>query len=130
MISQEQFILGVAILGLVFFLWFTFDRPKGQKAYYLKKTWDLKNWQITKNTQNTQNHEKSLMVKKQKKTRQLNLIFMYNGHSFDAYEVLGVPAGAEKNIIEKAYQDIKKKQNSKDQNLVDLAYQFLTQNKK
>lgn len=34
----------------------------------------------------------------------LNVHFMYNGHSFDAYEVLGLPAGTGWEKIESTYQ--------------------------
>lgn len=34
----------------------------------------------------------------------LNVHFMYNGHSFDAYEVLGLPAGCGWERIENAYR--------------------------
>lgn len=34
----------------------------------------------------------------------LNVFFNYNGHSFDAYEVLGVPAGSTLEEIQSAYQ--------------------------
>lgn len=34
----------------------------------------------------------------------LNVMFNYNGHSWDAYEVLGVPAGASITIVTEAYQ--------------------------
>ena len=40
------------------------------------------------------------------KIKNLNVIFMFNGHSFDAYEVLGVPAGANLDMTEKAYREI------------------------
>jgi hypothetical protein len=35
--------------------------------------------------------------------RVLNVMFNYNGHSFDAYEVLGVPAGSTLQEIEQIY---------------------------
>ena len=35
--------------------------------------------------------------------RSLNVLFMYNGHSWDAYEVLGLPAGARYEQVEAAY---------------------------
>ena len=38
------------------------------------------------------------------KMKNLNIMFMYNGHNFDAYEVLGVPAGARYEMAEKAFQ--------------------------
>jgi len=34
----------------------------------------------------------------------LNVFFNYNGHSFDAYEVLGAPAGSTPEEIQNAYQ--------------------------
>jgi hypothetical protein len=36
--------------------------------------------------------------------RQLNVIFQYNGHDFDAYEVLGIPAGSSRANAESAYE--------------------------
>lgn len=35
----------------------------------------------------------------------LNVIFNYNGHSFDAYEALGVPAGSDMEEVKKAFSD-------------------------
>ncbi len=42
----------------------------------------------------------------------LNVIFNYNGHSWDAYEVLGLPAGAPWDQVHAAYQ---RSRNSSDQ---------------
>lgn len=39
-----------------------------------------------------------------KKTKSLNVMFIYNGHSWDAYEVLGVPAGSSIKSVTDAYQ--------------------------
>ena len=36
-----------------------------------------------------------------KRYKNLNVIFMYNGHNFDAFEVLGAPAGASLEMAEK-----------------------------
>lgn len=36
--------------------------------------------------------------------RSLNVIFNYNGHSWDAYEVLGLPAGSSIERVKEAYQ--------------------------
>lgn len=38
--------------------------------------------------------------------KNLNVMFMYNGHSFDAYEVLGLPAGASFQNVKAAYEKI------------------------
>jgi hypothetical protein len=39
------------------------------------------------------------------KAKNLNVIFMFNGHSFDAYEILGIPAGSSLEVAEKAYHE-------------------------
>lgn len=38
--------------------------------------------------------------------RELNVIFQFNGHDFDAHEVLGVPAGSSREAIEKVYYEL------------------------
>ncbi|WP_413575302.1 hypothetical protein ACLVWU_13420 [Bdellovibrio sp. HCB290] len=40
----------------------------------------------------------------QRKSKNLNVIFSYNSHTWDAYEVLGVPAGASIKTVTEAYQ--------------------------
>ncbi len=40
------------------------------------------------------------------KERVLNVIFQFNGHDFDAYEVLGVRAGSGLDAVEKAYRSL------------------------
>lgn len=37
--------------------------------------------------------------------RPLNVVFNYNGHSWDAYEVLGLPAGSSMENVEAAYKE-------------------------
>ncbi len=37
--------------------------------------------------------------------RSINVVFNYNGHSWDAYEVLGVPAGSSFAVVEVAYRE-------------------------
>ncbi len=44
------------------------------------------------------------------RVKNLNVMFMYNGHSFDAYEVLGAPAGASFEMVQKFYQQAISKQ--------------------
>ena len=38
--------------------------------------------------------------------KELNILFNYNGHTWDAYEVLGVPAGSSLVDATKAYQQM------------------------
>jgi hypothetical protein len=36
--------------------------------------------------------------------KNLNVMFMYNGHSWDAFEVLGIPAGSKMPAVQAAYE--------------------------
>ncbi len=40
-----------------------------------------------------------------KASKQLSIFFMYNGHGWEAHEVLGIPQGASIDVATKAYQD-------------------------
>lgn len=46
------------------------------------------------------------------KEKNLNVIFMYNGHNFDAHEVLGIPAGSKWEAVQQAYEKAKLVQGS------------------
>ncbi len=43
--------------------------------------------------------------KSTKTSKQLSIFFMYNGHDWEAHEVLGIPQGASVDVATKAYQD-------------------------
>lgn len=59
------------------------------------------------------------------KARPLNVMFNYNGYSWDAYEVLGVPAGSSLLSVQEAYETMKKSMDRESQHFVDAAYQAL-----
>lgn len=42
-------------------------------------------------------------------SRQLNVFFNWNGHTWDAYEVLGVPAGAARETVVQAFHECRTK---------------------
>ena len=53
----------------------------------------------------------------------LNIYFNYNGHSFDAYEVLGVPAGSNWERVEMAYQAAAARANEQSLHFLQTALQ-------
>lgn len=53
--------------------------------------------------------------------KSLNILFMYNGHTFDAYEVLGVPAGASFEMVQKFYNEAVSR-NGQDKEFLEAAY--------
>lgn len=58
-------------------------------------------------------------------SKSLNVHFMYNGHSFDAYEVLGLPAGCGWQQVDESYQELLKKQGGQSKEFLDLALKSL-----
>jgi hypothetical protein len=57
----------------------------------------------------------------------LNVIFNYNGHSFDAYEVLGVPAGSTLEEIQAIYQKNKQLVDPASREFFRVAMETITQ---
>ncbi len=41
-----------------------------------------------------------------KNAKSLNILFLYNGHDWDAYQVLGLPAGASLPLVTERYQQL------------------------
>jgi len=58
---------------------------------------------------------------------ELNILFNYNGHLWDAFEVLGVPAGSGLEMIERAYEQSVNSMDRSSRELIDLAYQAILQ---
>ena len=56
------------------------------------------------------------------RAKMLNVVFNYNQHTFDAYEILGLPAGASFQMVEKAYLDMKANTNDSRLPLIEAAY--------
>lgn len=57
--------------------------------------------------------------------KNLNILFNYNGHTWDAYEVLGVPAGASLELVTQAYQREIAKQDPTSHPFLQAAYQSI-----
>ncbi len=55
----------------------------------------------------------------------LNVHFVYNGHTWDAYEVLGVPAGSSLRTVTQSYQAAIKKADPQSRSFLDAAYQAI-----
>ena len=53
--------------------------------------------------------------------KNLNVLFMYNGHNFDAYEVLGLPAGANLEMVQRSFNQAIARQGS-DKDFLEAAF--------
>ncbi len=58
-------------------------------------------------------------------TKSLNVMFNYNGHSWDAYEVLGVPAGASLKTVTDAYQIALRRSDKESVEFLETAYKAI-----
>ncbi len=60
-----------------------------------------------------------------KREKSLNVLFNYNGHSWDAYEILGLPAGAAMPQVEAAYQKALTAATVEGRDFIESAYQSI-----
>ena len=59
------------------------------------------------------------------KAKNLNILFLYNGHDWDAYQVLGLPAGASLPLVTERYQQLIKQADQGQLSFYDAAYQAI-----
>ena len=57
--------------------------------------------------------------------KSLNVLFLYNGHDWDAYAVLGVPAGASLPLVTERYQNLIKEADKGQLEFYQAAYQAI-----
>lgn len=124
-------VLNGMILGAVvaYILW---RRPRKPTVLNLKgATSTTSEAQLTKNS-SSQPHPKSpkgsdLWEDQKEKTpgKALNVIFNYNGHDWDAYEVLGLPAGSSPQKVEEAYQRAISQVEESSRTFLTTAYQAI-----
>ncbi len=60
-----------------------------------------------------------------KNAKALNILFLYNGHDWDAYQVLGLPAGASLPLVTERYQQLIKQADEGQLAFYDAAYQAI-----
>jgi hypothetical protein len=66
-------------------------------------------------------HQKKSNVPAITKPDTLNVHFMYNGHSFDAYEVFGLPAGSSWEKVDQSYKAMASRPGAQDRAFLDAA---------
>lgn len=62
--------------------------------------------------------------------KDLAIFFMYNGHDWEAYTVLGVPQGAKLQTVTQAYQNLIQTQDSSSYEFLEQAYQSILNKKR
>lgn len=92
--SQLIVIVQVLIAG-TFILWILSRRGSSPKPTVLNMRADMKKQHVTVMAETAEVEAKVL-----------NVIFMWNGHGWDAYEVFGLPAGTCVSDVRKRYQEL------------------------
>lgn len=60
-----------------------------------------------------------------RRARELNVIFQFNGHDFDAHEVLGIDAGSSREAVENAYRKLLETSDPSAHEFYRLAYKAI-----
>ena len=102
--SSQAFLWVNVGLGLFLILIFLF----GKKAVIAPSRLNLRR----RSTPSAQSKSLSVTraVEAASTVKDLNVIFVYNGHNFDAYEVFGLPAGSSLEQVQKEYQSAIRRQ--------------------
>lgn len=114
--SQTFLYINIA-LGLFFIVYFFFVRPKPKRPTQL----NLKANETFRKPIESSPEAKKLQVvddelahpdrkisesKKESPEKSLSVYFMFNGHEWEAHEVLGIPAGAQMPMVIATYQHL------------------------
>lgn len=57
--------------------------------------------------------------------KSLNVLFNYNGHTWDAFEILGIPAGSSLKVAEEAHRKAHAKSSPEARDFIDSAFQAI-----
>lgn len=60
----------------------------------------------------------------------INVIFVYNGHEWDAYKVLGIPAGSSREKVEEAFKKTISRVDKESKSFFTVAYQAILEGRK
>ena len=60
----------------------------------------------------------------------VNVMFNYNGHMWDAFEILGIPAGSEPSVVERAYQAALHSVEESSREMIETAHRAILQRRK
>lgn len=135
--TRDFLILNTVIVLLLVFYFLFWKRNKPYKGFRLKDTRNSasKHSSLANPFISNKNHQKKDHDHKEKKPniksdpRSINIIFAYNGHEWDAYEVLGIPAGSSLETVKQAYEKmlskIQLREGKKSKVFFDTAYQAI-----
>ncbi|MCS6837331.1 MAG: hypothetical protein NZ480_00655 [Bdellovibrionaceae bacterium] len=118
--GERQEIFWLVTVGLGAFFWLLFRWGRRATLQDHIKPLDLKAEGRPTSLGNMDSTTQEILLSERRQpVRPLQVFFIYNGHTFDAYEVLGVPNGADLERVFQAYQQLKTHTHS---DIIDVAY--------
>ncbi len=128
MINSQLLLFLNLVFGVLLVLYFVLGRPKPKQPTKLnmraKDSGDKKTQVLEPES------PKTLAVQqaepREVSSRSLSVIFMYNGHDWEAHDVLGVPQGASMHEITKVYQELVKKTDARSLQFYEQAYNAIS----
>ena len=121
--NSQDFLILNALAGAAFLFWYFVSRGGPKKPTQLNmKAEDSAPPLFKPNVSHP--HEGLSEVKS------LNVVFNYNGHAWDAYEVLGVPAGSNIKVVTDAYQRSIRRCEKESIEFFEAAYKAILHSKK
>jgi DnaJ-domain-containing protein 1 len=124
-VNSQQFLILNAVILLVLIIWFLI----GRRTSAIKPTQlRMKQGNARSGRYSDPKFQKYLEGDGDTEApavKELNVLFNYNGHTWDAYEVLGVPAGENIVAVTKAYQQLVKTSSPESQEFLETAFKSI-----
>lgn len=103
--SSQAFLWFSVFLAVIFVISFLWGRKgKDPSRLSLRSTLKGPKTPVAKGQQKPDVHFYTEDASEAGNSKSLNVMFVYNGHTFDAYEVLGIPAGSSLDSAKKAFE--------------------------
>lgn len=126
--SSQAFLWVCLLLAVIFIVSFLWGR-KGKSPSQLKLRSALgqggkTKMPATKSSQSAKPHFQSppQQDSPDQFSKSLNVMFVYNGHTFDAYEILGIPAGSSVSSAKQAFDTQTAKADGEQKNFLGAAF--------
>lgn len=100
--NSQIIVIVQVLIAAMFILWILSRRGSSPKPTVLNMRVDMKK----------QTKDRALLIEidsgtvDEAKAKVLNVIFMWNGHGWDAYEVFGLPAGSSVDVVRQRFHEL------------------------
>ena len=137
--STREYLIVNTLIVLILVLYFLWRRPKAYRGFRLKNTRTYsKDSSLTKESfslkildqDNLGNKEQNSDSNIKSDPHSINTIFIYNGHEWDAYEVLGIPAGSSEEKAKEALRKMMSQADKESRIFFKTAYKAILEGRK